>query len=150
MNEFSGLSAAAVIAKLNLEPLAGEGGYWKPAVRTEAMNSIYFLMTNSDNGFSALHRLKITEGWQWVAGDPVEMVQISTGKELLEIELNQDQTHTIVPINYWQAARTAGQWSLVTCWCAPAFEEEHFELGNRATLLIDFPEFASEIERFTR
>jgi predicted cupin superfamily sugar epimerase len=150
MNDLYGLSAAEVVAKLGLEPLAGEGGFWKAVVRTEAMNSIYFLMTDADDGYSALHRLKVTEGWQWVAGDAVEMMQISADGELKQIELNENETHTIVPIDAWQAARTTGRWSLVTCWCAPAFQEEHFELGNRTNLMNDFPQFGAEIVRFTR
>lgn len=150
MNALTGLTAAEVIAELGLEPLADEGGFWKAAARTDAMNSIYFLMTDSAEGFSALHKLQITEGWQWVAGAEVEMLQISPAGEARTLQLNSRSTHSIVPINHWQAARSQGRWSLVTCWCAPAFEPAHFELGERNQLMAHFPHLAAEITRYTR
>jgi predicted cupin superfamily sugar epimerase len=150
MIELSGLTAADVVTRLGLVPLPGEGGYWKDGFRTNEMNSILFLMTDSAEGFSALHRLKITEGWQWLAGAPVRMLQFKSATDAVVQVLDEKNSQTVVPIDTWQAARTTGQWSLVSCWCAPQFTDDVFELGNRQSLINDFPEFANLIEEFTR
>jgi len=35
----------------------------------------------------------------------------------------------VVPVNAWQSARTLGDWTLVGCTVAPAFEYSGFELA---------------------
>lgn len=150
MIELSGLSAADVVTRLGLVPLPDEGGYWKDGFRTNEMNSILFLMTDSVEGFSALHRLKITEGWQWLAGAPVRMLQFQSETDAKVQVLAETNSQTVVAIDTWQAARTTGNWSLVSCWCAPQFTDEMFELGNRASLINEFPALADLVEEFTR
>ena len=38
----------------------------------------------------------------------------------------------------------------MACWCAPAFEFEHFTLGDRAVLAEAYPEAADDIAALTR
>lgn len=47
-------------------------------------------------------------------------------------------------------ATTLGHWTLLSCWCAPAFRPEHFELGERRALVEEYPQFTTEIETLTR
>jgi uncharacterized protein len=150
MIELSGLAASEVVARLGLVPLPGEGGYWKDGFRTNDMNSILFLMTDSAEGFSALHKLSITEGWQWLAGAPVRMLQFKSETDAVTHVLSETNSQTVVPVDTWQAAKTMGDWSLVSCWCAPQFTDEVFELGERATLVTEFPAIAALIQEFTR
>lgn len=146
----SDTAAAEIVAELNLQPLPDEGGFWAPGVRLGEMNCIYFLMTGAADGFSALHRLEVTEGWQWLAGAPARMVQLSETTGLSELSLSSEDAQTIVPVGVWQGARTLGDWTLVSCWCAPAFTEEIFELAMPEDLISRWPEHAAVIREFTR
>jgi predicted cupin superfamily sugar epimerase len=143
-------SVTEIIQRLRLEPLPGEGGYWGPGIRISEMNSIFFLMTSAADGFSALHRLGVTEGWQWLAGAPAEMSQIDSAGVLNVLKLSAEDSQAIVPPGSWQGARTLGEWTLVSCWCAPAFTEETFELGVRADLLAEFPQHEKVVLELTR
>lgn len=146
--EIAGQSANAVIDRLGLAPLAGEGGYWKAGPRTENLNSILFLMT--PEGFSAMHLLTVTEGWQWLAGDACRMVQLRPNGTELELELGPAWTSTIVEAGVWQGAKTSGKWTLVSCWCAPAFTDQCFTLGERESLVQAYPAAKTLIEELTR
>ena len=50
---------------------------------------------------------------------------IRLGSDLAAGEVPQ----AIVPADAWQAAESTGDWSLVGCTVAPAFEFAHFELA---------------------
>lgn len=145
--ELTGLGWAEVVARLDLVPLPVEGGYWAPGPRTAEMNAIFFLMTAGD-GFSAMHRLTVTEGWQWLAGAPAAMLQLGSAAESLPLSATVPQQ--IVPAGVWQGCRSEGEWTLVSCWCAPAFTEDCFSLGIRTELEAAYPAAAAEIARLTR
>jgi uncharacterized protein len=82
-------SAAAVIARLNLQPLPHEGGYFaRTWTSRETLpngrpvgTAIYFLLT--PEGFSAMHRVDADELWHFHAGDPVEHLQLLPATEAL-------------------------------------------------------------------
>jgi predicted cupin superfamily sugar epimerase len=144
-----------IIAKLNLEPLAGEGGYFRLSYRSEQSSAIYYLVTPKD--FSALHRLKGTEIFHFYAGDAVEMVQICESGDLKKLTIGSDimngmEPQVVVPAKVWQGARLAegGKWALLGTTMAPRFEYGDFELGNREKLIELFPKFTDEIKAFTR
>jgi uncharacterized protein len=40
-----------------------------------------------------------------------------------------ERPQAIVPAHAWQAARSLGEWTLLSCTVAPGFEFEHFELA---------------------
>ena len=79
MNE----QARALIARLGLESLPHEGGFfrrtWTSPIQLgdgrSVGSAITFLLTETD--FSALHRLATDEIWCFHAGDAVEHVQLS-------------------------------------------------------------------------
>ena len=50
----------------------------------------------------------------------------------------------------WMGASTLGEWTLLSCWCSPAFRPEHFELGDRTLLTAGYPSYAAEIAALTR
>ncbi|MEO6002822.1 MAG: cupin domain-containing protein [Opitutus sp.] len=169
MNE----DAARLIARLGLEPLPREGGFFRRTWTSEtqlsngrsAGSAITFLLTETD--FSALHRMPTDELWFFHAGDPVEHVRLNAARStpivtVLGANPAIDQTpQLIVTGGVWQGARL-GQvstrtnrvppqgWALMSCTMAPAWDEAEFELGDRAALLREFSEAAQWIHGLTR
>lgn len=158
--------AEAIIAQLRLAPLPQEGGFfrqtWVSETRLEngraAASAIWFLLTAG--AFSALHRLHAAERWHFYAGDPVEHVQLVPGERagwvsVLGGAASTNQPPLVVPEGVWQGARLrAGArlcgWALLGCSLAPAWEDKDFELGQRDTLLREFPAAAEWINKLTR
>jgi predicted cupin superfamily sugar epimerase len=147
---FEGKSASEIISALQMQPIEGEGAYWAPGDRIATMNCIMALVVNSPEGFSAMHRLQLDEGWQWLGGAPLSMLQLNPDGSGREIVLDENHPQVIVPTDVWQGASTDGEWTLISCWCSPAFEVELFELGARESLLEKYPSFASRIKELTR
>jgi hypothetical protein len=149
----------ALIARLQLEPLAGEGGYFRQTWRSDTASAILFLMTPED--FSALHRLAQGEIWHFYGGDCVEHVQFDSAGAARVARLGPDILHGdavqhAVPAGAWQGARIAPQharqngWSLLGCTVSPPWDERGFELGARDVLLARFPGEAAWIHALTR
>ena len=166
-------TADEIIKKLNLEPLPGEGGYYRETYRSgdagfparefgipsdgtrNLSTAIYYLVT-PDN-FSALHRVRSDEIFHFYAGDPVEMIQIDSNGQLTQFVLGSDilsgQTPQIlVPKGYWQSLRLVrgGKWGLFGTTVSPGFEFEDFELGSCEQLLGMYPDLQEHIKNFTR
>lgn len=165
-------TAAEIIDKMGLQPLPGEGGYYRETYKSRdatkplgiacdtnlsrsMSTAIYYMVT--PEGFSALHRLTSDEIFHFYAGDPVEMIQIFEdgtvkrfliGSNILEGETPQ----VVVPKGVWQATRLrgGGRWALMGTTVAPGFEFEDFELGDRDKMYKLFPQLRSEIDQFTR
>ena len=148
-SELETLSAQEVKSLFEMQPITDEGAFWAPGTRNSEMNSIVALLTPESDGFSAMHRLRLTEGWQWLAGAPLEMLQLQSGKSE-KILLDRQNSQVLVGIDVWQGAKTLGEWTLISCWCAPAFEYELFELGKRDELCALYPEVADLITELTR
>ena len=132
------LTAADVIRLLDLEPHP-EGGYFRETYRDPrgvdgraASTAIYFLLARGER--SHWHRVDAAEIWHWHAGAPLEL-EIATASGVRErIRLGADlsageRPQGIVPAHAWQAARSLGDWTLVGCTVAPAFEFAKFELA---------------------
>lgn len=165
-------TAAEVIAALQLAPLPGEGGFFRvqwldarrDAAGRPAAGLIWFLMTPTADGFSALHRLDAPEWWEFHAGDPVEHVQF--GAALPEVRVTRlggtAATGCIrrlhVPAGLWQGARLApvadgeprAGWTLLSCLMRPAWQETGNEFGERAALGREFPAARDWIVALTR
>jgi len=157
-------SAAEVAKLLQLEPLKGEGGFFRrtaeggsilPGAGRRAYSVIYFLVT--PEGFSALHTLATEEVWCFHAGDELESLRLSPdgtgrivrlGMPIADGALLQD----VVPAGVWQGTRLrpGGRWALVSCVVAPEFQWTDFVLGDRATLVAAYPQFLPEIHALTR
>jgi predicted cupin superfamily sugar epimerase len=147
---FEGSSASEIIDALQMQPIEDEGAYWALGDRIATMNCIMALVVNSHEGFSAMHRLQLDEGWQWLGGAPLSMLQLNEDSTGREVTLDASHPQVIVPQGVWQGASTTGDWTLISCWCAPAFEVELFELGERDSLIAKYPSFSHRIEELTR
>ncbi len=132
--------ADQIIAKLGLHPHP-EGGWYRQAwvgpdlhIGTGTCASgtaILFLLKAGER--SHWHRVDADEIWIWNAGAPL---MLSLGETLArDIRmgpdvLGEDQAQAVVPAGHWQAARSLGTWSLVTCTVSPGFRFEGFELAD--------------------
>lgn len=159
----SNMEVNHIIQKLKLEPLEGEGGYFRriytsaeKASTTSCASAIYFLITKSE--FSALHRLHSSEEiFHFYAGSPCEMIHIYQDgtliKQIFGPNILKDETpQLVVPKGVWQGLRVLepGKWTLMGTTVIPEFLYSDFELGKRDELLSLFPQHHGEILRYTR
>ena len=162
-----------IIRRFNLKPLPEEGGYFCEMYRSEEelapsalpqryttahrmYTSIYYLITDQRNGFSALHQLKTDEIYHFYLGDPVRMALIDhdgTVKfQILGTDFIRGQSpQFLVPQGVWQGAKlcSGGKYALLGTTMAPGYTQEDFTLGKRETLIRLFPHAISVIEEYT-
>ena len=152
-------TAAQLIEHLHLEPLPGEGGYFRQTSRRPTASAIFFLLTPGD--FSALHRIAQDEVWHHYAGDRVEHVQFAADGAVQVARMGSDvlagdQPQVVVPAGAWQGARIAPSagdgagYALMGCTVSPPWDERGFELGGRAVLRAEFPAHAGWVDVLTR
>src|SRR5271167_2369141 len=151
------MTADEVKQLLQLQPLPGEGGFFRETYRSRWQVSaeylpdgfrgsrsigtaIFYLIT--PDSFSVLHRLPGTEVFHFYCGDPVVMLQllldgssqtITLGPDLL----NRQQPQVVVRGHVWQGSRLApgGKWALMGTTMAPGFDYSDYESGDRAQLI---------------
>jgi predicted cupin superfamily sugar epimerase len=133
------LSAEAVITALRLAPHP-EGGYYAETFRDvlptggRAFSSaIYYLLKAGER--SHWHRIDAVEVWHFYAGAALEITVSPDGHTVDARRLGSsvvagERPQFVVPAGWWQAARSLGDWSLVGCTVAPAFQFETFELAR--------------------
>jgi predicted cupin superfamily sugar epimerase len=146
-------TAEQIIAELKMEPIPQEGAWFVEGPRTQALSSVLVLLTSKDDGFSAMHRLGIDEGWQWLEGAPAALLRLKEGPRRNHGNLtllSAKRRQRLVRRGVWQGAATLGDWTLLSCWCSPAFRPEHFTLGSREDLVATFPDYAAEVAALTR
>ena len=68
------VAPVALISHLGLEPIPVEGGWFRVTWRSATAGAIVALFTDDADGFSALHRLDVTELWFAHGGDPFELL----------------------------------------------------------------------------
>lgn len=120
-----------------------------------AGTAILYLLT--DDAFSSMHRLRGEEMFHFYLGDPVEMFQLKadgTGEVVVlghDIEAGM-RPQVVVPGGVWQGARvrSGGKYALLGTTMFPGFDYADFELGERAALVEQYPEFAERITSLTR
>lgn len=133
------LSAADIVRRLKLAPHP-EGGHFRETFRDEcadgrraASTAIYFLLARGER--SHWHRIDAAEVWHFYAGAPLSLeIADATGTGIRQLRLGPDLAagelpQAIVPPGAWQAAESRGEWTLVGCTVAPAFQFERFELA---------------------
>lgn len=130
----------AIIAALDLSPHP-EGGWYRqtwvadaaPGMRPSG-TAILFLLKGGEA--SHWHRVDATEIWLWHAGAPLvlSVSERETGPatdQLLGPDLATGQMpQRIVPPDHWQAARTTGDYTLVSCTVSPGFSFDGFTLAQ--------------------
>ncbi|MBT8155239.1 cupin domain-containing protein [Epibacterium ulvae] len=131
------MTADEIIAKLELLPHP-EGGWYRQTWVAEnagrpSGTCIYFLLKAGEN--SHWHRVDAVEIWLFHAGAPL-MLSLAADESgpatdhLLSPDLSAGAPQVIVPKDHWQAARTTGDWTLVSCTVSPGFQFEGFELAE--------------------
>lgn len=148
----SGVDPREIIENLDLEPLPGEGGLFRNMLNDGVSTAIYFLLEAGKP--TMLHRLPGPEVFHFYAGAPALLHIFGPGPEFGDSTLGTDlkaghRPQIIVPGGAWQAAETTGEWTLLGTTMAPGFKDEDFELGDRETLLAEWPEAAGLITRHT-
>ncbi len=138
MTDISSMSAAEVIAALDLKPHP-EGGHYRETFRDPASangrsvgTAIYFLLDIGEA--SAWHRVDAAEIWHWYAGAPLVITMSPNGHDAsahhLGPEIGRGQRpQLVVPAGHWQTATSLGAWTLVGCTVAPGFDFAGFEMA---------------------
>lgn len=148
-----------------------EGGYYREVYRSNELikkeylpdrfngsrcfsTSIYFLLESSD--FSAFHRIKSDEIWNFFSGSSITIYILDSSGNLKQIKLgsninNNEHFQLTVLYGCWFAAKVNEplSYSLVGCTVSPGFDFEDFEMGNRKELTEIYPQHKSIIEELT-
>lgn len=127
-----------IIAHLDLSPHP-EGGWYRqtfaapaPDGARPASTAILFLLKAGEA--SHWHRVDADEMWFWHSGAPL-ILSVAANDEgpasdiMLGPDLAVHHVQGLVPAHHWQAARTTGNYTLVSCTVAPGFCFEGFELA---------------------
>ena len=125
-----------IIAHLGLSPHPEGGHYrqtWAAKNAGRATGTcIYFLLKSGES--SHWHSVDATEIWLYHAGAPLILSMAATDAgpaqdHLLTPDLSKGAPQIIVPENHWQAARSTGDFTLVSCTVSPGFQFEGFTLA---------------------
>lgn len=99
-----------------------------------ALTVILFLL--EADGPSRWHRVRgADESWHFIDGAPLELL-LSTDRDQAvssrRLGFSPDEANlepvVVVPAGCWQAARSLGAWSLVSCCVGPGFDFDDFDL----------------------
>ena len=149
------ISARELIQKFELEPHP-EGGFYKRTFLSDnpSFSSILFLL--GKNNFSAFHKIKSDEQWNWYYGDNIIIHEIDKDGIYHQTKLSDQQKsfhfQHVVKGGNWFASECIGEHSFALCGCTviPAFNFDDFEMGKQLELLQLFPQHRDIIERLTR
>lgn len=144
------MQAEQLIQRYGLKPHP-EGGWYRELHRSpllmrgpdgrsrSALTAILFLLPAG--AVSRWHRVAAAdETWHFAGGDPLELFTVSEPDGALQRQLLAEPTTVnasplaVVPAGWWQAARSTGAWSMVSCCVGPGFEFVDL------TLLRDLPQ----------
>ncbi|MEE8573772.1 MAG: cupin domain-containing protein [Thermodesulfobacteriota bacterium] len=165
------MKADDLILELGLAPLPEEGGYFTETYRSELKlpervlggsylgersggTAIYYLLT--PDTFSTMHRLPGDEIYHLYLGGPVETLMLyedGTG-ETFRIGTDikgGERPQLVIPARAWQGSRLASgvEFALIGATMAPGFEFADFEVGGRAELSGEYPDYKELIEKLT-
>ena len=116
--------------------------------------SIYYLLREGEK--SRVHRLRSDELWCLVAGGPLLLHSLESDGQVRTMRLGLavdrgEQPQAIIPRETWFGAhlQPGARFALAVCTVIPGFEYEDFELGDRVSLLGQFPSLREIIELLT-
>lgn len=127
--------ADRIIARLNLAPHPEGGWYrqtWVGPDREGRASGTAILFLLKAGEVSHWHRVDADEIWIWNAGSPL-LLSVGEGRAQ-DIRMGPDVlggevVQAVVPAGQWQAARSLGAYSLVSCTVSPGFRFDGFELA---------------------
>ena len=118
-----------IIKKLDMVPHP-EGGHFKELYRDKNISLIYYLLKKNEK--SHWHRLKKNEILHFYDGDPLIVYLskdgINTKQKILNNNLDQ-LSHLVIKNGTWFSMETKGEFSLIGCTVAPAFDYADFEIA---------------------
>ena len=130
------MTADDIIARLGLQPHP-EGGHfrqtWEAAAPGRAhATCIHFLLKAGE--VSHWHRVDADEVWLWHGGADLVLSLSATEAgpatdHILTADLTRGTPQIVVPKDHWQAARSTGDYTLVSCVVAPGFRFAGFTLA---------------------
>ena len=123
-----------------------EGGWYRELYRSpqgvmrgdgeqrSGITAILFLL--EEGAVSRWHRVSnADETWHFAAGDPLELLVLPASGGLqrhrlgsIEADVLDAEPMAVVPADCWQAARSLGAWTLVSCCVGPGFDFADFTL----------------------
>jgi len=163
------MTAKQLVAYLGLEPLEGEGGFYRrvfldtQTIGTAGLgpfakpqlplsSTIYYLVT--PESFSALHKLAGSEIWTWIAGDPLDQFLLFTDGNIEQRVVGLGggaMPVSVVPGGCWQGTRLTRDstfgYALCSTVMSPAYDASDFVLADEGLYAL-FPSAATLIERF--
>jgi predicted cupin superfamily sugar epimerase len=135
-----GLSAAAVIRLLDLQPHP-EGGHYRETFRDErkgeraVCTAIYYLLARGERAH--WHKVDAVEVWHHYAGSALTLeIAASDAGPVERVALGPDlaageRPQAVVSAHAWQAAESLGDWTLCGCTVAPGFKFAGFTLAPK-------------------
>jgi predicted cupin superfamily sugar epimerase len=140
--------AKSLIRSFRLKPHP-EGGHYREIYRSpsniessqgtrSALTQIYFLLARGE--ISRWHRVFSDESWNHLEGSPLNLYTLDPAlKKMQKVKLGALKQRAlptfVVPSHHWQAAQSAGEYTLVTCLVAPGFEFQDFSMMDGVTAL---------------
>ncbi|MBL3704797.1 cupin [Sulfitobacter sp. BDSS02] len=131
------MTADQIITRLKLSPHP-EGGHYRQTWIAgndgrPTGTCIYFLLKSGEA--SHWHKVDATEIWLYHSGAPLvlSIAEKQTGPaidHLLTPDLSEGEPQLIVPEHHWQAARSTGDFTLVSCTVSPGFDFAGFTLAE--------------------
>lgn len=158
-------SANEIISLLKLQPLPGEGGFYRETYRADGKfkvtaggfpddrhhaTAIFYMVTPET--FSTLHRLPGDEIFHFYLGDPVRMLMLHSDGSGEEVILGPDlaagqRLQSLVPGGTWQGTRllSGGRFALLGTTMTPGFDFRDYQGPDRQQLITAYPAFAERI-----
>lgn len=131
------MTATQIIDHLSLERHP-EGGWYRQTWVADNKDRptgtcIYFLLQKGES--SHWHKVDATEIWLYHSGAPLILSLSATDAgpakdHLLTPDLSVGAPQIIVPEGHWQAARSTGDHTLVSCTVSPGFQFSGFTLAE--------------------
>jgi len=131
------MTADQIITHLGLAPHP-EGGWYRQTWVADTTGRpsgtcIYFLLDEGQS--SHWHKVDATEIWLYHSGAPLILSISDTDSgpavdHLLCPDLTRGAPQIIVPEGNWQAARSTGAYTLVSCAVSPGFQFDGFTLAD--------------------
>lgn len=150
------MKARELIGKLSLLPHP-EGGWYREIYRSRervqtrrglrsALTTIHYLL--EQHQLSRWHVVESAEIWHFHDGAPLDLLEYDPatqrlGRHVLGDCRDGNESVVVIEAGVWQAARSRGELSLVSCTVGPGFEFEDFRFV--ATLADHAAHFTGEL-----